>query len=107
LSLRPRGTSAFRRKLTVSPEDFAKQSQWLASNGYKAITLLQLYRALAGDFILPEERPVILTFDDGYSNIFTYALPVMRFFNQTAVFFVITDYLDSPGYLSWEQVKKL
>ena len=37
---------AVTRTLTVSPEDFAGQMEWLRAHGYHAVSQLQVYRAL-------------------------------------------------------------
>ncbi len=78
------------RRLNVSPQDFAKQMDWLAANGYRTITQSQLYDALATGAALPK-RPVLLTFDDGYIDISKTVLPILRKRKMVATAYVITD----------------
>ena len=62
--------------LYVRPADFAGEVQWLAQNGYRAVTLERVWNAWHGRARLPR-RPVVLSFDDGYRSDFTTALPVL------------------------------
>jgi peptidoglycan/xylan/chitin deacetylase (PgdA/CDA1 family) len=91
--------------LTVEPEKFDFQVSWLKSHGYQTLTLTQLNQVFFGKRNLPE-KPIILTFDDGYADNFEYAFPVLKKYGMTGVFFVITG---SRGgwYMSWEQIRKL
>jgi peptidoglycan/xylan/chitin deacetylase (PgdA/CDA1 family) len=59
-------------ELFVDPDTFERQMEWLKGNGYAAVTLTQLYDAWYRDARLPE-RPVVLTFDDGYRGDYVYA----------------------------------
>jgi peptidoglycan/xylan/chitin deacetylase (PgdA/CDA1 family) len=63
--------------LYVRPAEFAGEVQWLARNGYRAVTLERVWNAWHGLGRLPR-RPVVLTFDDGYRSDFTNALPILR-----------------------------
>jgi peptidoglycan/xylan/chitin deacetylase (PgdA/CDA1 family) len=58
---------------------FRAQIAWLALQGYHAVTLDALYRSwrTAGWLALPG-RPIVLTFDDGYPQDVSVALPVLR-----------------------------
>jgi peptidoglycan/xylan/chitin deacetylase (PgdA/CDA1 family) len=62
-----------------SPATFRAQVAWLALQGYHAVTLDALYRSwrTAGWLALPR-RPIVLTFDDGYPQDVSVALPVLR-----------------------------
>src|SRR5581483_10744436 len=51
--------------LSVTPDDFRAQMDWLAANGYHPVDFNDLRDYWAGRAPLPE-RPIILTFDDGY-----------------------------------------
>ena len=61
------------------PRAFRAQVAWLASHGYHAVTLDELYRSwrTAGWLALPS-RPVVLTFDDGYPQDVDVAMPILR-----------------------------
>ena len=47
------------------------------------------------------KNPVVITFDDGFKNNFDNAFPILLKYNATAVFFLITDYVDSKK-VSWD-----
>jgi peptidoglycan/xylan/chitin deacetylase (PgdA/CDA1 family) len=65
--------------LYVSPASFRAQIGWLALHGYHPVTLDALYRywRSAGWLGLPR-RPIVLTFDDGYPQDVSIALPTLR-----------------------------
>jgi peptidoglycan/xylan/chitin deacetylase (PgdA/CDA1 family) len=64
-------------ELYVSRTDFAGQLRWLASHGYHAVTLHDVYEYWHGRLRLPP-KPVVLTFDDGYRGDFTIADPLLK-----------------------------
>ncbi len=90
------------RSLTVDPSDFAAQMRWLHGHGYHTITQLQLFNALERGVRLPA-RPVLLTFDDGYRDVFGKAMPVLRKLRMHATAYVITDRISGPdpSFLTW------
>ena len=90
----------------VPPEEFAAQLDYLQQNGYTTITLQDFMRAKHGKAQLPE-KPIVLTFDDGYENNYTEMLPILEAHGMTAVVYVITNELGKEGYLTLEQVKDL
>lgn len=85
---------------SVSEEDFRYQLQLLDRFNYTPITFedYNLYRK--GKLTLPK-KPVILTFDDGYLDTYTTALPILREFNMHAVFFVLGN--RDLQYADWDQ----
>jgi len=89
--------------LSVTPTDFAAQMDWLARNGYHPITLQDLNRYFNGEGGLPS-RPVILTFDDGYADFYTTALPILRAHDFSAVAYIVSGFIGWPGYMTAEQV---
>lgn len=92
--------------LSVTPADFEAQMDWLDRSGFNPVTLEELRAYLSGRGELPD-RPVVLTFDDGYADLYTNALPVLRKHGFRAVSYVVTGFLDSPGYLTRQQVLEL
>ena len=102
----PVDASPLRAGLTVRPEDFAAQMDYLAANGYTTVSLYDLIDTLATGRPLPD-KPVVLTFDDGYAGLFPYAVPIMAAHHQTGTVFVITELVDQarPEYLTWSQLR--
>jgi peptidoglycan/xylan/chitin deacetylase (PgdA/CDA1 family) len=62
--------------LYVRRADFAGQLAWLRAHGYHAVSLLRVYDYWVHGYALPE-RPVVLTFDDGYREDFTNVRPLL------------------------------
>jgi peptidoglycan/xylan/chitin deacetylase (PgdA/CDA1 family) len=104
----PADADRYRQSLTVEPEDFAAQMQYLHDNGYATVSLYDLSAAITLGVPLPE-KAVALTFDDGHASIFEHAVPVMAHYGFTGTVFVITEFADRalPQYLTWPQIKGL
>ena len=64
-------------ELYVPRADFRKQMDWLEGQGYQAVTLEAVEDAWYHGGRLPE-RPVVVSFDDGYRPQYTFALPELR-----------------------------
>ena len=108
VSVPPAGSDVYRRDLSVSPELFRSHLQALADAGYTPISMYDLVDHLNQGAPLPE-KPVILTFDDGYRDNYENAFPSLTEFGMTAMFFVVTDYMDegNPLYLSWDMAREM
>ena len=88
--------------MDVTPETFYRHMRALYENGFTTITLRQLVEFVDRGTPLPE-RPVVITFDDGYLSVYEYAFPVLRQFGMTATTFVIgsavgTSYYGDTGH---------
>lgn len=64
-------------QLFTKPLRFAAQMDYLARRGYKAVTLDQVYDAWEKDGLVPE-KPIVISFDDGYRGDYTDATPILR-----------------------------
>lgn len=104
----PAKANVIRKNLTVRPEDFSAQMDYLYKHGYTTVSLYDLVYALALGAPLPE-KAIVLTFDDGYRSLADYAVPVMERYGYTGTIFVITDFMDSglDAYLTWPQAEQL
>lgn len=67
---------------------FAEQMKYLHENGYSTLDLDDYFEIRQGNMPLPE-KPVIITFDDGYLSNYTMAFPVLLMFQQKATVFVV------------------
>ncbi len=93
--------------LTVSTSEFETQMAWLEENGYQTITVSELLDFLDGKGSLPE-RPVLITFDDGYIDNYQCAFPILKKHNMKACIFLISEYVSLyPNYLTWEQLAEM
>jgi peptidoglycan/xylan/chitin deacetylase (PgdA/CDA1 family) len=77
-------------RLAVTPANFAAQLGYLREAGFTAITAAELSARLTGDDGPLPERPVVLTFDDGYADFHTRAMPLLDAYGFTATLFVTT-----------------
>jgi peptidoglycan/xylan/chitin deacetylase (PgdA/CDA1 family) len=80
-------------RLAVSPAAFAAQLGYLRSAGFTAITASELSAGLAGDLGKLPDRPVVLTFDDGYADFHGRAMPLLDQYGCTATLFVTTGWV--------------
>jgi len=108
IAVPPPDADIYRRDLSVTPENFAAQLQYLAEQGYQTITLYDLVYHLALDWPLPS-KPIILTFDDGYRDNYTYAFPLLQEYDFVGTFFILTEPIDQKNeeYLTWNQVREM
>lgn len=76
------------RRFVVHPAEFAAQMEYLATAGYHPVTAAEL---TSGGPLPP--RPVVLTFDDAYTDFYSAALPVLRAHGFPATLYVPTAYV--------------
>ncbi len=93
-------------RYNVMPTDFNAQLDYLQQNGYNTITMQEYSMAAKGKITLPN-NPIILTFDDGYSDNYEFMMPILRAHKMKAVIYVITNELGKPGYLTVEQLRDM
>lgn len=72
----------------VTSADFEKQMKWLDRVGYNTITFEDYEMYMEGKLTLPK-KSVIITFDDGYLDTFTDAIPIMLKYNMRGVIYVM------------------
>ncbi len=101
----PANAGRVRRDLSVPPAQFEAHLRFLQERGYTTISLEEVVMSLQIGQPLPD-RPIVLTFDDGYRDHYDNAFPLLQQYGMTGTFFVITSVIDQehPAYLSWDQV---
>ncbi len=92
--------------LAVPVNAFADQMNYLVDSGYIAITPDELASGLAGEITLPE-KPVMITFDDGYIDNYTNAFPILKALGLRATVFMVPGFVGKPQYMSWENLKEM
>ena len=92
--------------LAVPVNSFADQMNYLVDSGYVSITPEELAGGLAGEISLPE-KPVLITFDDGYIDNYTNAFPILKALGLRATVFVIAASVDKPQYMTWDNLKEM
>lgn len=108
VSVPPANADIYRKDLSVSPELLAQHLDALQQAGYTPISLYAFFDNLMTGAPLPE-KPVVLTFDDGYIDNYTNAYPLLRERGMTATFFIVTDFINDgrPEYLTWDMVREM
>jgi peptidoglycan/xylan/chitin deacetylase (PgdA/CDA1 family) len=96
------------RALTVDPADFAAQMRWVKTHGYHTLTQRQLFDALELGTALPA-KPVLITFDDGYRDVYGKAMPALHRLGMHATAYVITGRISGsdPSFLTWGMLAKM
>lgn len=93
----------------VTPEEFEAHLKLIQQKGLTPITMDQLVTHLRTGLPLPE-KPILLTFDDGYEGHYTYVYPLLKKYNYPGVFSIYTDKVDKrlgrPG-VTWEQLREM
>ena len=107
------------RKYTVPPWLFAEHMSYLAQLHYTPITVTQFTKAITDAKIGLPERPVILTFDDGFADFYTNALPVLEQYGFAATLYVATAFVggtsrwltreneSTRAMLQWSQLSEI
>ncbi len=90
----------------VSPKNFEKQLQYIASHGYEVITLDELVNDILQNKGL-KSKTVVITFDDGHENIYKNAYPLLKKYQFPAIIFVPPDLVGKEGFLTWEQIDEM
>ncbi len=93
-------------KLSVSPESFEKQMEFLHKNKYNVLTLDRLAAYIKNKKGIPL-KTVAITFDDGFYNNYQSAYPVLKKYNIPATIFVIVGKIGQPGYVGWKEIKEM
>jgi len=63
--------------------------------------------AFNGEVSLPD-KPVIITFDDGWDDIYNVAYPMLRDHGMRATFFISTNWIENlEGVVSWAQLEEM
>jgi len=105
-----------RDELAVSPRDFRRQMDHLATEGYRVVDVVQAAELLEGG--RPPARTVGLSFDDGFLDVAEQALPLLAERGFRATVFVAPAVVDGwvqfgwyrtpqPPLLGWDEIAEL
>lgn len=90
--------------MTVSKESFMRQMALLRKED-RVMALDDLVPLLASKTGLPKKA--VVTFDDGYEDIYTQALPSIRTYRIPITVFLVTEWIGKKAFLSWEAIREL
>jgi peptidoglycan/xylan/chitin deacetylase (PgdA/CDA1 family) len=88
-------------ELFVSPSDFDNQMAYLKENGYTTISFDEIGNA--GNI----EKPILITFDDGYEDKYTNAYPILKKYGFKATIFLVSNYIGKKHFLTAEQISEM
>lgn len=80
---------------------FEDQIAYLSRNKYNFIT----FEDLKNEYI--PNKPIIITFDDGYKNLYENAYPILKKYDAKATIFLISNFIGSTSYLTTEQITEM
>ena len=107
--------SETRSRLAVTPASFADQLAYLHDMGWRAISASELSVILMDDATVLPEKTIVLSFDDGYENFYSRAMPLLSKYCFTASLFMTSGWVREarpygpgiPQMLSWVQLSDL
>ncbi|MBR3999609.1 MAG: polysaccharide deacetylase family protein [Clostridia bacterium] len=88
--------------MTVTPETFREHMEALCDAGYTAVTLSDLLDYVNAGEDLPN-KPVLITFDDGYRSVYEYAYPVLDTLGMHGTVFCVGSTFGADTYKSTGQ----
>ncbi|BBB90047.1 MAG TPA: polysaccharide deacetylase family protein [Methylomusa anaerophila] len=94
-------------RLTITADEFERQVALLHNAGFETISPEQLIAYMKREEVSLPERPILITFDDGYDDNYANALPILQKYGFKAVFFVVGINVDRAQRLSAQQVREM
>jgi peptidoglycan/xylan/chitin deacetylase (PgdA/CDA1 family) len=92
----------FEPVVSATPAMFEQQMAYIAKH-FNVISLAQLEAFLHQGVSLPD-NPLLITFDDGYTDNYENAFPILKKFGFPAVIFLVTSRMTQPTRLWWDEV---
>ncbi|MCL6594401.1 MAG: polysaccharide deacetylase family protein, partial [Alicyclobacillus sp.] len=104
-------SATFKSHWTMTPEQFTADLDALQNAHFNVITNDQFVRFLHHQGHVPDNA-VLLTFDDGYEDMYTYALPALQQHHMQGTFFIIVGTADGKNsgqlkYLTWPELQTM
>lgn len=103
-------------KFIVSETGLEQDLKYISENGYTTVSASQIIDFVYNGTPLPD-KPILLTFDDGYYNNYCYAFPLLKKYNAKAVISIIGKYTDiyseteeeNPLYshITWDEAREM
>lgn len=94
----------------ITLKDLRKQLKWLKTNGYKTLSMDEFVDIVVSGKSFPKDS-VLITFDDGYGDALTYALPELKSRDMKATFFINPWYVGKKAkgysYITEAELKSL
>lgn len=107
------------RRWTIHPDMFAAQLEYMRNQGYTPLTVTELVKLTSSPFNKLPEKVVVITFDDGFADFYTNALPILSTYSFPATIYITTGYVGASSrwlqplgegnrrMLTWAQVREV
>lgn len=89
--------------LRVSPDAFDAQMKKLKDKGYTTLSIEEYEQITVGDKPMPK-NPILLTIDDGYTDAYENAFPILKKYGLIGNFAIITDVMGTREYMSLDNI---
>ena len=94
--------------LSVRPNEFEKQIFFLKESGFRTLLLKDYIHITHTNGSLDKGRYVVITFDDGWEDNYTYGFPILKKYGYRAtIFLTVSKIGKDKDYLTWDQVKEM
>lgn len=105
----------------VTSDQLVRFFDWLKGTGWTVVSLDQIMAAGKGGPSLPE-KSILLTFDDGYSSLYTRVFPLLQVYRYPAVAALVGSWMEGPAnatvrygetdvprskFITWEQAREM
>lgn len=108
---------ARRGDYVISPTLFEADLKYIKENGYTTITAAQLLAFIKQGDPLPD-KPIMITFDDGYETVYSYAFPLLQKYEMKAIISIIGKHTDifsqeeephhlNYSHVSWDELREM
>jgi len=91
---------------TVTALSFKHQMSFLKRHGFQVVSFEDFVEG-AKEGRSFNRNTVVLQFDDGYEDNYTYAFPILKKHGFPATVFLVSDKVGTPGFLTWDQIKEM
>lgn len=105
-SVLPESETPTKNEVIISPEKLKEELKIVQSLGYTTLTMSEVNDYITNNKPIPK-KSILITFDDGYTDNYVHAFPILKELNMKATIFVISSGIDSGYYLSKEQLKEM
>lgn len=103
-------------KYAITPELFENDLKYLKEQGFETITMTDLLSHVYDKTPLPD-KPIMITFDDGYESFYEYIYPLLKEYKMSAVVSIVGSFTDQfsenedhnleYSYLTWKQLNEM
>ena len=92
--------------LSLSKDTFESHIKWLNDNGFTFLSVREAYEMITTGNNVPK-RPVVISFEDGYDDVFSNAYPILQKYHAKATVFISSDNINEESYLNEFMMKAM